>query len=389
MQRSPNFAITCLLTLQVIVLLAPSSLGGQQSSSQTGPCTGKHSQETKTLFDYRSRIDLSLYNLVPGKYSVPRIGGAKSVELQQEAREKAYETAFSLISRLGLSYDRAREAYYKGYRELRSHNDQTILRQDIKIYRERETYDWDDCKYTYEVELAVPKFPGLGADLDAALSRALQGKIKLSRERPRDSSEISLVDLVEALLNDPVFKKKLAEKLADERFRDNLRFKDDDTQIFMDEASRKVAEITGYPKGQYRINALAGSIIKQVVLPAVKFYLQNYGEVKVDCEGYTDQLRIVSGIPYTGSANLSASGSPSDFKPASPIAQSLIRNNDQLSAARAYEGIAALESALGRMSQRSGLSLRYFGQGAAASPQRDHPASRKIIFRIHFSKLRG
>ena len=365
------------------------SVWGQQSAPQAGLCRGKIGHETKILFDYRSRIDLSLYNLVPGKYSVPRIGGAKDIELQQKARENAYEASFFLISRLGLSYTRAREAYSKGYKDLRSRNDQAILRQDIKIYLERETYDWDECKYTYEVELAVPKFPGLGVELDEALRRALRDKLNLTKE-PRGSNEISIVKLVESLLTDPIFKRKLAEKMADEKFRDDLRFKDDDTQLFMDQASsRKVAEITGYPKGQYRVNALAGSIIKQVVLPAVQFYLQNYGEVIVDCEGYTDQLRITSGIPYTGSADLNAFGTPAEFKPSSPTSALEIRNNNQLSAARAYEGIAGLTSALGPMRQRSGLSLRYFGQGAAEGPKRDHPASRKIIFRINFSKLRG
>jgi len=366
-------------------------LTGAPKAFAANPCEGKHGAEPRTLFDYRNRIDLAFYNLVPGNYQTPRLGGPRDIELQQQARDNAYAEAFSLTSRLGLSYQQAMPHYLEGYRNLRSRNDQSILRQAIKIYREWEIIDWDQCKYTYNVELAVPKVPELGGDLDAAVREVLANKIKLPSGRAGEI-KIPIRNLVETLLEDPSFRERLRAKLADDRFKEDLRYRDDDTQTFLGQVSRKVLEVSGYPKGQFKVNAITGSIIRQSLLPVVQYYLQSYTEVEVACEGYADQLRISGGIRYDGSADLGALGTGAEFSPGarkSGGAQTLIRTNDQLSVARAYEGIAALASALGRQTQNSSLKLRYSGQGTEEAPKTDNPAGRKIVFRISYKRPRG
>lgn len=374
-------------------LLLSNGALAQATSGQVNPCSGKRGEETRTLFDYRNRIDLALYNTVPGRYTTSQLRGPRGAELQQKAREGAYTSAFSTINQLGLSYDRAQPFYLDGYRRLRSINDQSILGQDIKIYREWETRNWDDCIYTYAVELAVPKFPSLGEELDQALKTLVARELRNKPTGRTGELEISIVRMLELLLSDPGFKAKLQRALTNDAFKDNLRFKDDDTQLLIESASGKVIQIAGYPKGQYRVNAVVASIIRQSVMPVVRFYLENYGDVVVDCEGYADRLKVTGAISYVGDADFNALGAPVTYSPA-PRSQGQakergIRNNDHLSAARAYEGIAALSSALGRWNQNSALTLRYSGQGETGTSKSDHPASRKIIFRITYNRPRG
>jgi hypothetical protein len=156
----------------------------------------------------------------------------------------------------------------------------------------------------------------------------------------------------------------------------------------LNQVSRKILEVSGYPKGQFNVNAITGSIIRQSLLPVVQFYLRSYAEVEVECEGYADQLKITGGIPYNGSADLGVVSLGAEFSPGAPKS-SVIRTNDQLSVARAYEGIAALSSALGRQTQNGSLKLRYSGQGSREAPKGDNPASRKIVFRIMYRRPRG
>lgn len=419
MLRSTPLAVLCCYLLLVAVFAAcggseqASSEGGEQAEETTpaagrrnapsqarsvslattsGACEGKQGEETRTLFDYRNRIDLAVYNTVPGRYSVAYTGSPKDIEAQQGARDRAYAKAFDLIARLGLSYERAKPQYLEGYRQLRLLNDQSVLRQDIKIYREREFRNWTDCSYTYEVELAVPELPRLGGGLDKAIQELLDEHISLLTTK-QGQIEISIMRLFFKLLENPAFKAKLKAALANPAFREDLRFKDDDTQLFfLEAASGKTIEISGYPKGQYRVSAIVASIIRQTVAPSVIHYLSHYDDVVVECRGYTDKLPIMSGIPYYGQGSLNALGSPviyvaTDDVPEGSSATTMIRTNDQLSAARAYEGVAALAATLGRRIENSALTLHYSGQGEAGVP-RDHPASRKIVFRIHFDRRR-
>jgi len=365
-------------------------LAVQAHQRGAGPCTDKSGIESRTLFDYRKGIDLAYYSIVPGSQVEDKLGDLKDGQRQQEARERAYVAAFDLVNKLGLSYKRAMPLYLDGYRKLRTGGDQSILAEDIKIYREREIDNWDNCNYTYIVELAVPRFPGLGAQLDPLL-KALLAKSLHQPAGPRGEFQVNVERLLADLLDDPRFVAAVKRALADERFRESIRYKDDDTQIFIDTAARKI-QIAGYPVGQYRVNSIVAAVIQQTVLPIVTFYLEHYGEVVVDCEGFTDQLKIIGSITYTGSEKLASSGSVNTYTPSTQpepqTVDTIIRNNGQLSVARAHEGIAALAAALDRFSANSALTLRYSGLGVAASVAGDQPASRKIIFHISYSRAR-
>jgi hypothetical protein len=371
------------LTAGLLMALLPTTLGAQ---TKLKACEGKTGQTTKMLYDYRQNIDLRAYTPVPGVGQVPMTATGQDASLHQKAREDAFQSAFSLVSRLGLSYQKAMPVYLEGYDDLRTRNDSSILQQEIKIYREWETRDYDECIYKYEVELAVPKFPRLGSGLDELVRKVLENSIPRKTD-PKGSVPINLAQLIDNLLKDPAFRSRLEALSRDENFQSDLQYKDDDTQLFFRMFSGQKVEATGYPKGQFRVNSLIGTIITRSVVPTVQFYLARYKTVIVSCDGYTDRLPInPGGIFYNGNANLTTAGSPAQFHPA-PLQigpERRLRSNIDLSVARAYEGISALASGLQTQASRQGLTLLYSGNGEVNSAQRDNPASRKIIFHITY-----
>lgn len=373
------------IAIGALSIVLSAQLFGQ---SKPKPCQGKMGVEKRTLFDYRQNVDLRFYDPVPGVGRVPITGSTQDAGMQQKAREEAFRSAFSLVSRLGLSYEKSMASYLQGYHELRTLNDSSILRQQIKIYRERETRDFNECVYKYEVELAVPKFPTLGFGLDELIRKVLEDRVK-KPTNSQGSIELNVAALIEELLKNPEFRARLDRLAKDENFQSDLQYKDDDTQIFFGLLSGQVVEIPGYPKGQYRVNSLVGSVIARSVIPTVQFYLARYKTVSVACQGFTDRLAIhAGGISYDGFADMrAANGQPLRFQ--APVASTnlstrRLRTNAELSAARAFEGISALASGLGSQLGHPGLALSYVGRGEAAAGQRDHPASRKIVFLISY-----
>jgi len=385
--------MTRIVLLAVSILLLSMRAG---AVPQPGvPCQGKSRSEVHTIFEDKVGIDQNYYTIVTGRHKVPRMIGPRDSQLYNTAQRKAFEEAFSRVTTMGLSYEKAMPHYIEGYESLKRNADQFIKRQDIRIYVERETRNWDECSYTYEIQLAVPRIPSLGIKLEGLL-----GKLPDLLGSQSGELEISVDDVVEKIVNHPEFVKRLRAALANEVFRRSLKYKDDDTQFWFGAIRNGSYEVSGYPKGQYRINALIGAVIREVILPRVKAYLKEYKRVEIECAGYTDRLPITGKIMYSGEADLSAIRMPRPLSLEAIALEAKLRtsenlrrypltNNEQLSVARAYEALLSLALVLREQRSHQALELKYVGYGEESSEQRDRPASRKVVFRIRVEEPYG
>ncbi len=182
------------------------------------------------------------------------------------------------------------------------------------------------------------------------------------------------------LTADKYFQGAIRQLLKDEEFHDGLRYKDDDTQIYLRMAGgESPASLRGYDLGQYSVNSLVGSAIELAVATKVHASLAKHKNIRVICEGSTDALPIRSSYPYTGDGRVGKVGE--QLSPGSQDGVALstgIRDNLALSFVRGYEGLRTLAEVLGP-TLKGRIQLFYAGKGIVAGRG---PESRGIVFRL-------
>jgi hypothetical protein len=348
--------------------------------SSTAQGNSHRGAERRIDYNYNQGVDLAFYRLVQGEATCNLQDCEFSAPARTETKDKAYETAFQRIDQMGRTYGLARPYYFEGFHRLLNKEDKSVLAQDVVFLKALEIYDYQHCEYKYTVELGVLKVPRLMLPLEADFKNFLE------KIRPRENNGVVIFDLAAILSQlraDPQFLARLRGYKGDPAFESSLHFKDDDTQRFLRASQGFQVKIGGYNRGQYNANSLVGSIIQGAVTPTILKYLGQYRSVDVLCEGAADALQITKALDYQGEGRAGAVGEHLPLNSsAGRFLHGGIRNNTDLSFARAYEGIRALEQLLGPAFQSGRVHLSYTGIGVAASQSGDQPESRRIIFKI-------
>jgi len=336
--------------------------------------------DVRKVFDFTRGLDPAQYIKVRGEDSGSLDVCRRDADARRQVKSGAFEDAFRQIDAMGRTYRRARPHYSEGLRRLTEQNDQSILREDLRFARAVEVYDHTRSQYRYVLEVWVRRLPDLVPQLDQELGRYL------GAARPRvEKGEIvfDLTRIIGQLKNDKSFQSRLKALRGDKKFRSSIRYKDDDTQNFLDVASGVQVKIQGYERGQYSVNSLVGAIIERSVAVEIYKNLDAYRDLTVICEGGTDSLRISSPLAYEGNARVTSRGERLDprSRQGRPLSSG-IRNNIDLSFARGYEGLRALAQILDSALSSGRIRMFYTGKGIVATQGGDRPDSRQIIFRI-------
>lgn len=364
-----------LLALAAIFLLQLSE--GDAWAQGTPPKNSGTS--TRVVFDFTRGVDPSLYTIIRGEDSCALKVCESSSDARREAKNRAYEEAFSRIDAMGRTYRSARRHYVDGFHRLTDNKDEAILDEDIRFLRAVEVYDHTRDQYRYVVDLGIRRLPHLFPQLDKELLRFLRDL----NIKPVDGEIVfDLNEIVGRLERDPRFTEELRRLLAENS--SLMRYKDDDTQRFVSTLSGGDVKIQGYDPGQYSVNSLIGAIIERSVATKVDSLLdEGYKKVTVVCEGAADALQVRSGIKYAGEGRVGDLGQRLRYgsQGGVPLSQG-VRNNLDLSFARGYEGMRALAQILRPRLASGRLELFYTGKGVVTSAGGNQPESRRITFRL-------
>jgi hypothetical protein len=147
--------------------------------------------------------------------------------------------------------------------------------------------------------------------------------------------------------------------------------------------------IEGFDSGEYGISSFMVGVIERIVVPELASILRrSQGVVDVVSIGHTDRAAVRTSIDYRGCADLSkALGQRMSFDFRAPCPPSRrIANNDQLSLARGYEGIALLARVFPAELPRARVRLGYSGAGSSQAST-NFVGSRRIVYRITVQRL--
>lgn len=335
------------------------------------------------IVDRRRGLDLSQFRRTVGTGAVVLSGDEQhQLAQRQDACAHAFDDALRKVQALeGLRYGRS-IAYYRdalrqtGARAERM--DPAARRRDIVELHEWATEDPSRREYTCYYELGVrvePRLEELDGPFDAAVQKYL------SQLPEGDTLNINLADALDHLLQDPEFRQRVKGVVTDDQRWEPFRYKDDDTQSFLRDVANGQIEISHYEVGQYWPNAVLTALIARGVRPKVMQFLERYKRVGVRCIGSADRLPIRRGLAYAGRARLLEGERGLELNSSSGrLLSPVLRNNDELSFARAYEALAVLAHNIPKPER---LSLRYLGRGEASGGARAaDPFSRKITFEI-------
>lgn len=361
--------------LTVVLFVA----GGVREVGAQGTAPRSQGFDNRVIYDFTRGVDPLLYNIVRGEDSDSLDLCRRDAAARREVKERAYEDAFRKIDAMGRTYRKAQPHYVEGFHRLTDKTDPTILREDIRFIRAAEVYDHKRSQYRYTVDLGIRKLPELMPQLDEQLRRFLD---QMAPERDGNEIIFDLNRIVGRLEEDSRFREELERLLRDESFKSSARYKDDDTQRFIDAARGSQVQIQGYEPGQYSVNSLIRSIIQRSVAAKIDATLEDYKNVIVVCEGATDALMISGSLQYSGKARVAAVGKRIQPGTQEGVQLSGIRNNIDLSFARGYEGARALAQILGPKWRSGRIQMLYTGMGIVATAGGNQPESRRITFRL-------
>lgn len=164
-----------------------------------------------------------------------------------------------------------------------------------------------------------------------------------------------------------------------------LRLADEYTRTLIEHVRRTgEVPIEGFEPGDYGIPSFMVAVLQEVVMPELIAFIQkSRSPVEIASIGHTDDAVVHRPIEYSGCGILTrARGQVIPFDPRTPCrASPYIRNNDQLSFARAFEGAALLHQLLSETPYGNRIRYTYTGQGSTQASQ-NRKESRRIIYRI-------
>lgn len=241
----------------------------------------------------------------------------------------------------------------------------------ILIYQEGATYQCNSCEYAYSIELLSPKDKQyqIPEDIRTTVYKYLEkeGGIPRINLDHQNQMTIDLSNIFVNLINNAQFNKEMLPLI--EKHKNVFNFLDDESALFLEKIKNKETVIH-FPRGSYYINSLSRIIINNIYQRLEELIYQKPDQkIEVICVGYTDASKILAPISYNGMAQ--SGNEPIRMDEAGlPFIQPEIKNNLELSFARAYEGASYFNERINKeLRQKGKVSVFYQGKGVAYQAQ--------------------